>query len=147
QKEKYKAKSVGITALIGKPFKEKMLIGTLYDHLKIQVSHDDENGLHELVEEGDNEVNDICPAYSLSGFESFVRGDRKALASLLTTMIADQKKNMALIEKHAGEGNVKEVASLAHKMCASFGYLKANSIVEKLQQLETWARDNRPIEE
>lgn len=147
QKEKYKAKSVGITALIGKPFKEKMLIATLYEHLKIQVVDDVDDSLHELVEEDINEIDDACPSYSLAGFESFVRGDRKALANLLNTMIADQKKNIALIEKHAEEGNIKEVASLAHKMCASFGYLKANSIVEKLQQLETWARDQRPIEE
>lgn len=146
QKEKYKAKSVGITALIGKPFKEKMLMATLYEHLEIQGVEDDHDDVPTLVEEGINGVNSACPAYSLAGFESFVRGDSKALANLLNTMIVDQKRNIALIQQYAEEGNIKEVSSLAHKMCASFGYLKADAIVEKLQKLETLARDQQPAD-
>ena len=144
-KEKHKAKSVGITALISKPFKEKMLMDTLYKHLDVQAVDEDEGGVEVLNEEAPAEmINDTCPAYSLAGFETFVKGDRKALANLLNTMITDQKKSITLLQKYIEEGNAKEIASLAHKMCASFGYLKADSIVEKLQQLDMWGRGQQP---
>ena len=141
QKEKHKAKSVGITALIGKPFKEKLLMDTLYENLNLQVNEDSNNDAQDLIE---GTVDNTYPTYSLAGFDSFVKGDRKILANLLNTMITDQKKNITLLQKHVEEKNWKEVSSIAHKMCASYGYLKADSIVEKLKQLETWAKDDRP---
>lgn len=141
QKEKYKAKSVGITTLIAKPFKEKMLMDILYEILDMQVEEDSSNDAQVLIEEA---VDKTYPTYSLAGFDSFVKGDRKILANLLDTMITDQKKNIVLLQKHVKEENWDEVSSTAHKMCASYGYLKANSIVEKLKLLETWAKDKQP---
>lgn len=141
QKEKERAASAGITTLMGKPFKEKLLIDALYKSLNLTAEEEPENNLQDSEESKLGEG--APPSYSLTGFDSFVRGDRKVLVTLLNTMVADQKKNIELLQKSVKERNLREVSSIAHKMCASFGYLKAEDIVEKLKQLETWAKDEQ----
>lgn len=146
-KEMAEADRTGITRILSKPYKESNLLhqivevlGLSYENLKAaeHAGHDQEI---EVPVELDKLVDTDCNV-DYSGFESFIRGDKNALIALLNTLVKDQKSNLKLLKQYYQRKDMPETAALAHKMRASFAYLKADQLVEKLKKIETGLRED-----
>ena len=146
-KEIDQAERSGITEILSKPYKEAALLDKIIEVLglsnKYEASNSSESSenveiaiLEEVV--CDNAQHEV----DFSGFDNFIKGDKNALINLLNTLVSDQKKNVKLLRKHHKLKNYDDSAALAHKMRASFAYLKAEDVVRKLTNLETGLKDS-----
>lgn len=131
-KEKQLANKAGITEMLSKPFKETFLLERIIAILGLKPIEVPSEKHHE----GENNNCFDVPGYNLSSFDSFTKGDKKVLITLLDTLVKDQKKNLELLKIAVEKNDFNEISALAHKMTASFGYLKAVTIVDKLNKLE-----------
>lgn len=145
-KETEEANRTGITRIISKPYKEEELLRKIMEVLEL-------NAKGAADEQLPSEAEYAQPALELrkygnagcnldfSGFETFIRGDRNALIALLHTLVKDQKKNIKQLSLTYKVRNNVETAALAHKMRASFAYLKEDHLVEKLKSVEAGLRE------
>lgn len=146
-RETAEAKRTGITRILSKPYKETELLNQIIEVLNLSVTstitpviplkEEGEEILFESTKYGDPDCR-----LDFSGFQTFIRGDKNALITLLSTLVKDQKKNVTLLNHCCKSKNGLEAAAVAHKMRASFAYLKADSIVEKLKRIESGLRDD-----
>lgn len=144
-KEIQRAEQSGITEILSKPYKELILINMMMKALRLtsdsavfseEIRTDD--GLEKEVHQFAGNEFDV----DFSGFQNFIKGDKVALITLLDTLVNDQKKNVKLLMHHYKKKNIQETAALAHKMRASFAYLKADKIVDRLKELESDLRNS-----
>lgn len=141
------ADRTGITRILSKPYKEADLLHQIMEVLAInpgkiplQKATSDAAALQiplEVTKYSESGCN-----LDYSGFETFIRGDKNALVALLSTLVGDQKKNLKLLNQFYQQRNTLETAALAHKMRASFAYLKAETLVETLKMIETGLRED-----
>lgn len=144
-KEIQRAEQSGITEILSKPYKELILINKIMKALKLSselaVSSEEQKTDEKLKNEDQRFDNNLCEV-DFSGFENFIKGDKVALITLLDTLVNDQKKNVKLLLHYYKKKNAHETAALAHKMRASFAYLKADKIVDKLKDLESGLKNS-----
>lgn len=143
-KEIHEAEQSGITEILSKPYKEAALLGKIIKGLDLSNSFDPNDSLEPKEVHVVEEV--VCEnsqhKVDFSGFDNFIKGDKNALINLLNTLVNDQKKNVKTLNKYHKTKNYYETAALAHKMRASFAYLKADEIVGKLTNLELGLKDS-----
>ncbi len=146
-KEMAEADRTGITRILSKPYKERDLLhqivevlGVTLEDTAMKIGSSDVNVVPIPIELG--RYGDAGCGLDYSGFESFIRGDKNALIALLCTLVKDQKKNIKLLDQYYQQKDTHETAALAHKMRASFAYLKADALVEKLKIIETGLRED-----
>ena len=74
--------------------------------------------------------------YDLHDIQVFTDGDEESLKVLLNTFIESSSVNLSKLNEAKEQENLKEIAFIAHKMLPMFRQIKADSVVNIVEQLE-----------
>ncbi|MBX7141014.1 MAG: response regulator [Chitinophagales bacterium] len=136
--EEYAA--AGFTGELIKPFREEQLISLLIQHL--------EGTVPPLpVNEKGVVVNNSDKPYSLQYLESTSGSDHQFIRGMLESFIQKTNEQMKAIHNSLGQGDVKNIREVAHRMIPAFRYLGMSATEEKMRRLENLTAAGNPSTE
>lgn len=136
--EEYAA--AGFTGELIKPFREEQLISLLIQHL--------EGTVPPLpVNEKGVVVNNSDKPYSLQYLESTSGSDHQFIRGMLESFIQKTDEQMKAIHNSLGQGDVKNIREVAHRMIPAFRYLGMSATEEKMRRLENLTAAGNPSTE
>ena len=136
--EEYAA--AGFTGELIKPFREEQLISLLIQHLEGTVPP-------RPVNEKGVVVNNSDKPYSLQYLESTSGSDHQFIRGMLESFIQKTNEQMKAIHNSLGQGDVKNIREVAHRMIPAFRYLGMSATEEKMRRLENLTAAGNPSTE
>ncbi len=123
-----------IDATLLKPFKEYEIAALLAG-----IDHTEESGINEDALIGKEE-----PLYTLDNFSAFAGDDTKVLKEFLISFMETNEEHLSLLHSYFETEDYVNVGDTAHKMKNTFGQLKANAVMQHLQELEKLVDSTQP---
>lgn len=118
----------GFSGSLLKPYSSQKLLEILENILEVNLTE---------IKGRFKKTTQSSPNYSLEEVRMFAGGDKSALNAILTAFIKSTTDNLKKLEKAFEEGKKESISAIAHKMLPMFRQLKARSIVNRLDYLET----------
>lgn len=135
----------GMNDTISKPFKSQILFHKIANLLGMSNS----NFLHYNENYSDIElisINSNENLYDLSALKGISKGKKNAVDNMLKVFIDKSAEEMQSIKSSFEKNNIKQIASVAHKMKPALAYLGMKLLESKINEIQLLANENNNIE-
>jgi signal transduction histidine kinase/DNA-binding NarL/FixJ family response regulator len=141
--KKQRCKDIGINDFLSKPFNE--------DDLLVKITSLTGINKTELISETLNlknnyfMKNETHKLINLDELKRVSNGDDKFISEMINVFIKTSEDGMSNIEKALQEKNYKVIADYAHKIAPPCRHIGADTLLDTLKKIESYARDLREI--
>lgn len=119
-------KMYGFTSFLNKPFSCDQLMGEISKFVDLQ----------DVAKRITSDSSEYAPKTAFGSILSYAGGDLNAEYEILSSFLAETKKNVVELERLRSEGDLQQASRLAHKMLSIFKLIGDSSLVGWLSDLE-----------
>lgn len=121
---------LGFTSYLLKPYNSNRLIQVLAESLDLEM----EISTRSVINKEHNKTN----LYDLTELEVFTAGDDEAMAGILESLIESTQENINRLLQSKRKEDWETTAFVAHKMLPMWRQIKAHSVIDLLEKLESY---------
>ena len=126
--------NAGMTDCLVKPFRENELLSKIFS---LTIKHFNPRSLDNNCEKTDSESHPSAQNfYNLKNLEDLANGNNEFFVNMINIFINHAKSGIEKMNTALEQGNVKEVAAIAHKLAPSYRHLGMSELANDLNTIE-----------